>query len=67
MLVFLASVAANSAGQSTSEIIQSLEPRDEPKCYAISNPLEDFMFGTLLFFAARAEKNLLQHNLVADS
>ena len=55
--------------QSTSDIIQSiqaLESRNDPKCYATASRLEDFMFGTPLSFEARAGKNLLQRNLVAD-
>lgn len=56
--------------QSTTEIIQSiqsLESRNDPKCYATASRLEDFMFGTPLSFEARAEKNLLQRNLIADT
>ena len=69
IVFFLAFGTANSAGQSTSEIIQSiqsLESRNDPKCYATASRLEDFMFGTPLSFEARAGKNLLQRNLVAD-
>lgn len=42
------------------QVIQKLEAKKDPKCYATASRLEDFMFGTPLTAQARFAKNLLQ-------
>src|SRR5438874_312879 len=46
--------------------IDQLESVRDPKCYATANRLEDFIYGTPLDFAARAEKIALQKQFVRD-
>lgn len=57
--------APNPLNELISEI-QKLENKSDPKCYATSSRLEDFMYGTPLSSDARFKKIELQKSLILD-
>ena len=59
-LCFSSTSLSAASVDSIMDVIQELEGRKDPKCYATASRLEDFMFGTPLTAEARFAKNLLQ-------